>query len=558
MSDRMERGCCRCRDLVHSRRFRSSLGDGDYAAAGYNPIAQERIGGTANGYWIQRNHMRVTEQLQQQVQEVLKITTGYGYEIEELKRRLSEVETTVREELNREEARTGGSRLAALEHPGSQQEQRKQMFYASSHVHSLRFLPLKDVQARSRGDTHVHHYFISALKGRGWAEGPPELFTFPAEDGNSTLRHRLLCLRGNSTSDGTQNSYALAHKEELPIGARLVQGTTLISDTLWDFRNPWHSMFNLVQFIYWRLDNACTRAQNLVVFHQAEFRTHLGDWIGSVLSSSGLPSVPLDINKLAAEHPNTGEADDLPIMCFERAIVSRRGIGGMTLPLRRRLFDEMRCQVRRACNIHVNNMYGADAEETKITRSIRHVNVTLLVRQRTRGFIDEGAWRRVLQEQCRPTQNCTWSVIYVANMSFCRQVEAMSHTNILISAHGGQLANIVFMSPGGSLMELFPSGWLEMAGHGQYIYKNLAYWVGLHHEGFWRDPLTPPCPDPSNARTCFSYYKDQPIGINTTHITRWLKDVIHKHQSIPLHTKDHGKKENISNFIDQNKCECST
>jgi hypothetical protein len=45
----------------------------------------------------------------------------------------------------------------------------------------------------------------------------------------------------------------------------------------------------------------------------------------------------------------------------------------------------------------------------------------------------------------------------------------MSKTDILLSVHGAQLANMIFMSPGGRVLEMFPKGWLELAGHGQYI-----------------------------------------------------------------------------------------
>ena len=105
-------------------------------------------------------------------------------------------------------------------------------------------------------------------------------------------------------------------------------------------------------------------------------------------------------------------------------------------------------------------------------------------------------------------------------------MKAVSYSDILVSAHGAQLTNMIFMSPGGRIMEMFPKGWLELAGHGQFIYRNLANWVGLHHEGYWRDPSTPPCPNPSDSKACFHHYKDQRIGINVTYIGDWLGDVI--------------------------------
>ena len=132
----------------------------------------------------------------------------------------------------------------------------------------------------------------------------------------------------------------------------------------------------------------------------------------------------------------------------------------------------------------------------------------------------------------------------------------MSRTDILISAHGGQLTNMIFMSPGGRVMEMFPGGWLEVAGRGQFVYKSLASWIGLHHEGYWRDTSTAPCPTPKDVKVCRSYYKDQPIGINVTHIGNWLREVIHRFRSMPLSKASHSY-QSINNSSNLTTCECS-
>ena len=105
------------------------------------------------------------------------------------------------------------------------------------------------------------------------------------------------------------------------------------------------------------------------------------------------------------------------------------------------------------------------------------------------------------------------------------------------------------MSLGGRVMEMFPGGWLELAGHGQFIYKQLANWVGLRHEGYWRDHSTHPCPNPSDARACFHHYKDQPIGINETYVGDWLATIIIDFKSTLAST---------SPILDRsaNSCEC--
>lgn len=109
---------------------------------------------------------------------------------------------------------------------------------------------------------------------------------------------------------------------------------------------------------------------------------------------------------------------------------------------------------------------------------------------------------------------------------FGNQVRTMSKTDILLSVHGAQLANMIFMSPGGRVLEMFPKGWLELAGHGQFIYRNLAEWTGLTHEGYWRDLQHPDCPFPDDKLRCMSYFKDLSVGINVTHIAPWLRNVI--------------------------------
>lgn len=477
----------------------------------------------------------------EQVQGLLKEAKTYREEMEELKGRVSRLEREIKKGSYREEIlKDFQSRLALLERDF---KQKLASTTNSSQDGALQFFPLKDKKVK--GDFHVHHYFISVLKGRGMEQGPPEFFIFPQGENEP----RLLCLRGNNTSDGAQNSYALAIKEEIPTGVELVPGMTLLSDTFWDFNNPWHSMYNLLQFVYWRGDSRCSHADNLLLFHQGEYRTTMGSWIKSILQASGLPSSPRSIDALVASNGMRP-----PTVCFEKAVVSRSGIGGMKRRLLSRMFKEARCQARRACNIHVDGATEGDFTST----SNQRVNVTLVVRKGARGFVDEAAWQRVVKEQCEAVLYCSWSIMYVANLSFCQQVEAMSHTNILLSVHGAQLANIIFMPPGGSVMEMFPLGWLEMAGHGQYIYRNLAKWVDLQHEGYWRDPTTPPCPNSSDVGACFSHYKDQPLNINVSYIEKWLGDVIKRYQDPSLHSTMFAQRyQTLSSSSNPNVCECN-
>lgn len=70
-----------------------------------------------------------------------------------------------------------------------------------------------------------------------------------------------------------------AWEESFPIDHVLLNGTTLITETEYDYGNPWHSMYNMFQFLYWKFKNNCTDADRLMLFHQSELRREMGNWI---------------------------------------------------------------------------------------------------------------------------------------------------------------------------------------------------------------------------------------------------------------------------------------
>lgn len=102
----------------------------------------------------------------------------------------------------------------------------------------------------------------------------------------------------------------------------------------------------------------------------------------------------------------------------------------------------------------------------------------------------------------------------------------MSKTDVLISAHGAQLSNMIFMDRNSSVMEMFPKGWKEFAGVGQYVHHWLASWAGMKHEGAWRDTVADPCPFPEDDRRCMSVFKNAKIGHNETVFSEWARSVI--------------------------------
>lgn len=133
--------------------------------------------------------------------------------------------------------------------------------------------PLRDLA------TDTSDRFMSDIIGRGLLKGPPEFFEFP-----SNLSHgRHLCFLGNDTRSGTKNSYTYAWRDSLPKGSLLLKGVSLISETHFDFANPWHAMYNLVQFVYWKQWHGCIDADRLLLFHWGEVRNTMGDWISKVI-----------------------------------------------------------------------------------------------------------------------------------------------------------------------------------------------------------------------------------------------------------------------------------
>ncbi|EFJ09207.1 hypothetical protein SELMODRAFT_130433 [Selaginella moellendorffii] len=364
----------------------------------------------------------------------------------------------------------------------------------SKAARSLRFHPVKDSK---NGTSYV---FMSQIQDTN-RTGVPEFFYF-----NTSASSRVLCFRGNSTRDGTKNLYAFA-EQHVPGDALLLPGTTLVSDSHFDFANPWHSMYNLIQFVHWRMDSRCQRSDRMLIFHRGEIRHDLGAWIRSVLDSNGV-TTGVDTMRY---HPEGR------VVCFQRAVVSRRGIGGVSGAVLRDLFEQVRCRTRQWCGV------GSGVNDDDTT-----VRVALVARERGRAFVNLSDWKHAVKLVCEVRPHCQWSVVWFSALDFCSQVKLMSTTDILVSVHGAQLTNMIFMNPGSRILEAFPQGWLQLAGNGQFIYKHLADWAGLGHEGYWRDGGTAKCPmDSSSPGQCFSlHYKNKPVGINSTFIVKWLAEVL--------------------------------
>ncbi|KAK7250535.1 hypothetical protein RIF29_33038 [Crotalaria pallida] len=188
----------------------------------------------------------------------------------------------------------------------------------------------------------------------------------------------------------------------------------------------------------------------------------MGLWLGSLMEATfGGP-------------PNIERFEDGPV-CFEEDVVMRHNEGGMSRQRRMEVFDLMRCKARMYCNVEIND------------RGVFPViGMTLLLRTGARSFKNETVVADMFHKECAKVQGCQFMVAHSNNLTFCEQVKLMSLTDILISPHGAQLTNMFLMEKNSSIMEFFPKGWLKLAGVGQYVYRSIASWAGMKHEGSWR------------------------------------------------------------------------
>lgn len=268
-------------------------------------------------------------------------------------------------------------------------------------VPSNTFLPLIDKSQEALTDSN-RNWFMSSLRGRA-PNGFAESFDLPLDD----PRERLLCVRGMNTTDGSGNSYGLFRKDNIPAGAIMLKGTTLIADNYWDYRNPWHSMSALVNFVTWRMQNDCKKPDRLVLYSKGELTTFMGDWITNVLHAS--LGKHIEVETLI-------DGDRKPY-CFQRAIVQRRGLGGISKENVNKLFDLLRCKARKYCKIDVRYVNR---------KRFPKVGVLLLERTGARAFVNSSAMADVIREECKEVKGCYSRVMNIDNLNFCEQVGRQS------------------------------------------------------------------------------------------------------------------------------------
>ncbi|KAJ4754576.1 transmembrane protein [Rhynchospora pubera] len=379
---------------------------------------------------------------------------------------------------------------------------------------SVTFLPLKDLRFSDKPTTG-HTWFMSSVNDT-FEPNDSEYLHFPS----NSSKGRMLCLLSHHRYDGAANSYAFAWPNALPHGATLLPGLTYVSETYYDYTNLWHGLSALVPFVGWHMRKGCAvPPARWVLFHWGELRTEMGNWIKSIAD--------LTIGKVNIE---TFENIDGPV-CFEEAVVFRHNQGAIAKMRLREVYGRMKCKAREFCKV--------DMEKIKSDKEVR---MTLLLRTVSRSFKNETTVMRIFEEECAKVENCRFMAVKSENLTFCDQVRVLSETDILATPHGAQMTNMIFMERPGSLMEFYPTGWKEMAGGGQYVFRWLADWAGMRHQGSWWDDGGSACNGTSPKLECFASFKDRQIGHDAAYFSQWANKVIlemkenKRNASVALHS----------------------
>ncbi|KAL6008242.1 hypothetical protein ACLOJK_033748 [Asimina triloba] len=355
------------------------------------------------------------------------------------------------------------------------------------------FHPLKDPKVPPY--THPNKtWFMSTLTGQS-LHGMPEHFIFPSHPPHNMT----LCMNSR------ERSYALVAAP--PNAASLLRGLTVVVDSFYDYENPWHSVNALSVFFSWMMENECARPARFVVFRNGAVVKRIGGWMSEVMRAC-----------LGRGNEGLDGLEGYGSVCFEKAVVFRRGLGKMSTERRHRLFEMIRCKAWEYCNAKA------------VHKDVGGVKITLIGRDGKRAFRNESGMKLVMERECSKVGGCSLQVVHLKNMSFCDQVIRMRNTNILATAHGAQLSNMMFMAKGSTVMEMFPKGWLEGAGIGQYVYQWFASWCQMSY-GAWRDATSDgvDCPDTKDKdrnRNCFFKHKDEAVGMNETFLAEWTASVI--------------------------------
>ncbi|KAG6476236.1 uncharacterized protein LOC122022988 [Zingiber officinale] len=375
------------------------------------------------------------------------------------------------------------------------------------------FFPLKDLKFADR-PTSGRTWFMSSFND-SFDGGDSQYLYFPSMTSNG----RFLCISARDVSNGTRNSYALAWPEALPDGAALLPGLTFVSDTFYDYDNLWHGLGALLPFASWHQRKQCVVPARWVLFHRGELRTTMGKWVRTLAEAT--------IGEVRIEDFGGSDGRGGGVACFEKAVVFRHNEGAMRKQRRREVYAGMRCRARAHCGV-VGDRWEEDSMVT--------IRLTLLLRLGSRAFKNESAVIGIFERECARVEGCRVQVAWGNNMTFCDQVKLMRETDVLVSPHGAQLANLFLMEEKSSIMEFYPKGWSELAGAGQYVYRWMADAAGMQHKGSWQDPEGDQveCGDVVDQHKCFGLFKDGKIGVDEKYFTQWSATVLKEAKEMKL------------------------
>ncbi|KAI3439259.1 uncharacterized protein J3R85_004986 [Psidium guajava] len=319
---------------------------------------------------------------------------------------------------------------------------------------SVTFLPLKDVRFADRPQ-EGHTWFMSSMYDTH-VEGEVQYQHFPSE----SSKGRVLCVQGRDTHDGSWNYYALAWPETLPANATFMRGLTFVSNNHYHYDNIWHGLSSIFPFISWHQWNSCRSPDRWILYHWGELRSKISPWLNHLMEATFGKQPHIEVfDKIEENSP----------VCFDEAVVMRHNEGGMSRQRRVEAYDLLRCQARNYCNMKL----GGEIREAYGKKTNGNVGLTMFMRRGPRSFKNDSAVIEIFKRECNKVEECSLSVAYSSNLSFCEQVKLMSMTDILVSPHGAQLTNM-------SRPVLF-NRWL-------------ASWSGMRYEGAWRDPDGDPVP----------------------------------------------------------------
>lgn len=232
----------------------------------------------------------------------------------------------------------------------------------------------------------------------------PEHFVFPSDHQHpkNNNNNKILCISPRN------KSYAFTTDHHLPENSTAVlPGLTFIADSFYDYENPWHGMNAVAGFFAWMKENECKKPSRFLLFKNGEVVKRVGSWVYNLMKVGLGEEVVLE----RLEGSNTDHRDH--IVCFEKVVMMRRGLGGMSGMMRHGLFEMLRCKAWRYCN-------GSNSGNGR--RGM--IKISLVGREgKKRGFEDENGVKYVMKKECDKLDGCSFSFIrFTSNMSFCDQV----------------------------------------------------------------------------------------------------------------------------------------